>query len=124
MRSIQKPNPALPPQEFAEQVSALWPQVKLRTLASSTTLSSDSILLVSATTNVVLTLPRVSQAGSAAFYVCKADSTANTLTVSSAAAAEGINGSASYSIVSQYVWAQLVGDHINGRWIAFRVVGA
>lgn len=120
MKLSQRPDPALLDDAFRKEVSKLWPVASLRTVAAATTLSGDTYVLVSATTNITLTLPPLSQSKWANYKVMKADSTANTVTLDGTGT-EAINGSATYVINSQYVAIDVIADSVDARWLAFAV---
>lgn len=118
MRSVKRPNQSIPPPHFQEEVARLWPVQRLWITASSITLSSEAFILVSAATAVTLTLPKVSQSHGAYFTVVNAT---NSNVLISGLTGENINGSASYTIASQYVAVSLIGDNLNTRWIVFSI---
>lgn len=83
MRLVKKPGQTLDSHKFQQEVFRLWPIADVTTTASSITVSQgNTFILVSAVTNVVVSVPPSSQVRSMEVYVKKVDATANSVTVS------------------------------------------
>lgn len=118
MKAIQAPNPVLGDQEFKQEVFRLWPLATLRVTASNITLSQETYIIVSATTNVILSVPPASQNDGMLYKVKKAMASANTLTIS-ALGADLIDGSANFTWSGIYESFDFLCDRLGSRWLVF-----
>lgn len=118
MRSISRPVPTLEDQTFKKEVFRLWPLITSRVIASSiSVLSGETLILVSATTNLSMNLPVSTQNNGAIYVIQKLDSTSNTVLVSQLGS-ENIDGVSNYSIISQSGTACFLAEgSTTGRWV-------